>query len=57
MQLTFTVNVGLFDTNNPPERCRKLHDEWFKLLRCPLLRIDGTKPVGELLSQIAEGYL
>jgi len=38
-----------YDTNEPPERCRKLHEEWFKQLLCPLLRIDGTKSVDELL--------
>jgi len=43
-----------YDTNNPPERCRKLHEEWFKLLKCPLLRVDGIKPVEELLKQICE---
>lgn len=41
-----------YDTNNPPERCRTLHEEWFKLLKCPLLRVDGTKPIAELLMQI-----
>jgi len=41
-----------YDTMEPPERCRKLHEEWFKLLKCSLLRIDGTKPVDELLEQI-----
>jgi Adenylate kinase and related kinases len=35
-------------------RCRKLHEEWFKLLPCPLLRVDGTKPVNELLELIKE---
>jgi hypothetical protein len=31
------------------------HEEWFKLLKCPLLRVDKTKPVGELLNQIMIG--
>ena len=43
-----------YDANSPPERCRKLHEEWFRLLACPLIRIDGTKPVDELLAQIVE---
>jgi hypothetical protein len=33
-------------------RCRKVHEEWLKQLKCPLLRVNGTKPVGELLNQI-----
>ncbi|HCA28648.1 MAG TPA: shikimate kinase [Ruminococcaceae bacterium] len=47
-----------YDTNNPPERCRKLHEEWFEKLSYPLLRVDGTKPVDKLAGQIrAGGYL
>ena len=42
-----------YDTMNPPERSRKLHEEWFALLKCPLLRIDGTKPTCELLRQVS----
>ena len=41
-----------YDFNEPPERCRKLHEEWFGKLSCPLLRVDGTKPIVELLKQI-----
>ena len=37
-----------YDANNDG-RCRKVHEEWFKLLQCPLLRVDGTKPIGELI--------
>jgi len=38
-----------YDTNNPPERCRRLHEEWFTLLPCPLVRVDGAKPTDELI--------
>ena len=41
-----------YDTMEPPERCRKLHEEWFEKLSCPLLRVDGTKSIDELLEQI-----
>ena len=41
-----------YDTNNPPERCRALHEEWFKKLSCPLLRVDGMNPVDELVKQV-----
>ena len=43
-----------YDTNSPPQRCRKSHEEWFKLLSCPLLRVDGTKPTEELAKQVLE---
>jgi adenylate kinase family enzyme len=45
-----------YDTGSPPDRCRKLHEDWFALLKCPLLRVDGTKPVYEILSFIKERY-
>ena len=38
-----------YDTNIPPGRCRKLHEEWCKSLSCPLLCVDGTKRVDELI--------
>jgi len=41
-----------YDTNKPPERCRTLHEEWFKKLVCPVMRVDGTRPVDELLAQV-----
>jgi len=40
-----------YDTSNDG-RCRKVHEEWFEKLICPLLRVDGTKLVGELLEQV-----
>jgi adenylate kinase family enzyme len=41
-----------YDTAAINQRSRALHKEWFKLLSCPLLRIDGTKSVDELLKEI-----
>lgn len=43
-----------YDTNTPPQRCRALHETWFRLLSCPLLRLEGTKPVEILLGQVKE---
>lgn len=37
-------------------RCKKRHEEWFKLLTCPLLRVDGTESVDVLLEKIMVGY-
>ena len=45
-----------YDTNKPPERCRILHEEWIKKVNCPVLRLDGTKPVDELIDHIAASY-
>lgn len=43
-----------YDTAGSDQRSRALHEEWFKLLTCPLVRVDGTKPVDELLRNIME---
>lgn len=43
-----------YDTAGTDQRSRALHEEWFKLLSCPLVRLDGTKPVDELLKNITE---
>jgi len=50
----FIAWAKTYDTNSPPERCRALHEEWFKLLPCPVLRLDGAKPVDGLLEEIRE---
>jgi aminoglycoside 3'-phosphotransferase-3 len=41
-----------YDTNCPPERCRALHEEWVAKVSCPVLRLDGTKPVAELVHKL-----
>lgn len=41
-----------YETMEPPERCRKLHEDWLKLLKCKLLRVGGTTAVDELLKHI-----
>jgi len=52
--IAFIAWAKTYDTNSPPERCRALHEEWLKRLPCPLLRVDGTRPVDELLGKIRE---
>jgi len=41
-----------YDTSILNDRSRAQHDEWLKLLPCTVLRLDGTKPVEELLKQV-----
>jgi adenylate kinase family enzyme/RimJ/RimL family protein N-acetyltransferase len=36
-----------YDTNEPPQRCRALHDAWVKNVSCPVLKVDGTRPVDD----------
>jgi len=46
-----------YDVMRPPNRCRALHDEWLARLDCPILRLDGTKSVEDLLEEIEAMYL
>jgi len=43
-----------YDSNGNTERFLALHEEWFKLLSCPLLRMEGTLPVEEMITRIKE---
>ena len=52
--IEFTEWAKGYDTSDDG-RCRKVHEEWLKNIPCPVLRLDGTKSVGELLEQIKEG--
>lgn len=46
-----------YDTNSPPERCRALHEEWITKVSCPVLRLDGSKPVSELIREVEQALL
>jgi adenylate kinase family enzyme len=46
-----------YDTNSPPERCRTLHEQWVAKVMCPVLRLDGTKPVSELVHEVERTLL
>lgn len=43
-----------YDTAGADQRSRALHEGWFKQISCPLLRVDGTKSIDELLKRIVE---
>jgi len=44
--------AGSYDILRPPERCKILHEEWLGNLKCPVLRLDGTKTIEELIKLI-----
>ena len=44
--------ASVYDTAGVEQRSRALHEEWFKKLSCLLLRLDGTKPVEQLLEKV-----
>ena len=41
-----------YDDGGPDTRSRMKHDEWQKLLRCPLLTLHGDAPLEENLTEI-----
>ena len=42
-----------YETGPITERSRLMHETWSKQLTCPLLRLDGSQPVEQLLAQVA----
>jgi len=50
--LEFIEWAKTYDYAAPPQRCRALHEEWLKALLCPVLRLDGTSAVDELLERV-----
>ena len=50
--LRFIEWAGIYDKAGIDQRSRALHEEWFKLLKCPIMRLNGTEPIGMLVAQV-----
>lgn len=48
----FLVWANQYDSGPVTMRSKAMHDEWVKKLSCPLLNLDGTFAVNELLTRI-----
>jgi len=46
--------IEAYETGEPPAVCLKRHELWAAELLCPVLRLDGTKPISENTALIAE---
>lgn len=46
-----------YDTGGLEMRSRAAHDEWQKLLKCPLILVDGTRPVEENFERCREAVV
>ena len=44
-----------YDNGGLDIRSRALHEKWLDGCLCPIIRVDGTKPVDELVGQIRAG--
>lgn len=45
----FLAWASAYDTGGPDMRSRAMHDNWATLLNCPVITVDGTEPIGNLL--------
>ena len=43
-----------YDDGTREGRSLPRHEAWLKRLHCPVLRLDGTRPVGELTARVVE---
>jgi len=47
-------SVASYETGEPPAVCLKRHELWAAELLCPILHLDGTKPISENATLIQE---
>lgn len=48
----FIAWARAYDVYMPPERCRVLHEEWISKAACPVIRLDGSKPIADLMREV-----
>lgn len=53
----FFDEAARYDMGELPMVCLKQHEQWASELCCPVLRINGVKPVAQNAALIAERYL
>lgn len=45
-----------YDLEQSPDAYRSQHERWSEELQCPVLRIDGTKPVADNVAHLAKAW-
>jgi adenylate kinase family enzyme len=50
----FMAWAARYDDGPPDMRSRKMHEQWITALTCPVLRVDGARPVEELCGEVVE---
>lgn len=48
----FITWAGHYDEGDNVGRNRQRHEAWLATLVCPVLRVDGTRPVAELIAEV-----
>lgn len=54
--LEFLQWAAQYDTADEPTRSSAMHNRWQQTLGCPLLLLDGTRPVEELTARVCQIY-
>jgi adenylate kinase family enzyme len=52
--VAFVAWVARYDAASATERSRALHEEWLAKMPCPVLRLDGVRPVEIAVAAIGE---
>ncbi|MEN6313971.1 MAG: GrpB family protein [Clostridiaceae bacterium] len=50
--IEFLEWAAKYDTAGIEQRSRALHIEWLKKINCPIIIVDGTKPINEILKKV-----
>lgn len=50
--IDFLEWAAKYDTAGLEQRSRALHTEWLKKTNCPVIIVDGTKPVNEIIKKV-----
>ena len=50
--IQFLVWAAKYDTAGVEQRSRALHAQWLKGVKCPVIPVDGTKPIAETLAEL-----
>ena len=48
----FLTWASRYDEPGFPSRSRARHEEWLRAMALPVIRVDGSRPVGELVEQV-----
>ena len=50
--VAFLAWAARYDDGDPVERSRALHDAWLAALRCPIVRLEGDRPLAAQLALV-----
>lgn len=53
----YLAHAKIYEQDIFPNMCRIQHEQWIKELPCPVIRVDGTKPISENTQLVVSKYL